>query len=439
MRVCALLGVLIPFLASADPLLDRARETVRARLDETPNVTCLLEIEREVFPTPSASHFQTRNRTRLEVSFVDGRELYAWPGEAFVEQPLTAFLGPGVASTGEFSTHGRTVFLDPRTEFVSVREPQRRGVRVYDYQVPVEASRYVYMVGGRPIVTAYRGTVHIDEMSAQVTQFELVATSGGSASGIRETETAIRYEVAQVSGREVWLPSVATLSVDLVAGPVGRNKMTYRDCRAYGADTTITFSASDDDVGTRRQATLATRIPKGEVLPIETTTTVSSEHSWAGDELTAIAYKALRVGRAVLIPKGAHVHGRILRLDTVDTTETLSGAGRRFRISELTLRLDRASWDGGCATIAATLQVVDRIPQMARTASSGGAQLPSSVLAWTRAATYESGRKMSQRGHGRFVVRGEMFIIEPGARMRWVTEEPSPASESENCSDRAAV
>ena len=68
---------------AADDLLDRARRNFAARLDRTPNFTCVLEIERAVYPNARSDRFRSRDRTRLEVSVVDGRELFAWPGEAF--------------------------------------------------------------------------------------------------------------------------------------------------------------------------------------------------------------------------------------------------------------------------------------------------------------------------------------------------------------------
>jgi len=79
-------GALLLFLASTTPAdpqepppLAPFKEKIRQDLAQIPNDTCLETIERYE-REPHAKPFKPVDTIRLEVSNVDGKELFAWPG-----------------------------------------------------------------------------------------------------------------------------------------------------------------------------------------------------------------------------------------------------------------------------------------------------------------------------------------------------------------------
>ena len=118
----SLVGLCPTGVDAQDDLLNKAKANFAKRLVSTPNFTCVLEIERSVYPTPTFPRAQSQDRYRVEVGVIDGKEHFAWPGEPFENLTLPDLLGPGLASSGEFSSHGRAVFQDRRTAITRAAE-----------------------------------------------------------------------------------------------------------------------------------------------------------------------------------------------------------------------------------------------------------------------------------------------------------------------------
>ncbi len=412
---------------AADPLLDRAKHNATERFATTPNFTCLLDIERTVYPTATSRRFLSRNRTRLEVSVVNGRELFAWPGEAFEERSLIDFLGQGLSSTGEFSSHGGTVFMDTRTEIERVAEQPSPKRVVYRYRVPVEASRYAIYTADRPLVTAYEGVFHVDPASAQVLRFEVNAPHPPPASGLARIAAAIDYAQVEVGGAPAWLPAEAEIEAQPFDGPVARNRLTFRSCRSFQAQSAISFGGTEAADAGGESAVELVAVPPGLKLPLELREAISSDRAWAGDPIAFVLYKNVKSGGETLLPKGAEVQGRVVRIETIDRTPSAAAKDKVVRLTEITLRLSEVRWAGHCAPLSATLGIVERMPQMARVDPAGHAVLSPSAYSANRASAYETAEGLSDIGSGIFIVYGELYLVRVGTRMRWITEAAPPS------------
>lgn len=392
------------------------------RLRAAADFTCVLEVERTTFASPAAKRFLTHEAARLEVSVVDGRELFAWPGDAFEERPLTDLLGPGLASTGEFSSHGRTTFTDPRTRIERIPEAPEPGRVAYRYAVERTASRYVLANETGNVLTSYEGVFHVDEETAQVTRFEVHVPQPPTGTGLARIANTIDYVRVDVGGRSTWLPSEARIEVEAAQGPVARNRLAFRSCRSYQSETTISFGGAEQDAVEEAGETVNRfLIPEGVDLRIAQTSSLSSDRAWAGDRFDAELYRPAKLPGGETIPKGAKVRGRVVGLRTTDVTEEISMKDRVQRTTAVTLKLNELRWSGRCAPIGATLELVQRIPQMARVSPGGVAVSGRLLSASNRAAVYETAPQMSSPGSGSFVVFGEFYLIREGTRMQWNT------------------
>lgn len=422
MRAIASIALLAIGVAEAqDPLLDRVRRIAAERLANTPNFTCVLEIERSVYPSATSPRFLTRDRTRLEVSVVDGRELFAWPGESFEERPLTDFLGPGVASTGEFSAHGLTVFGDPRTTIEPAPGDQAGGRSSYSYRVPVEASQYVVHTAGRPHTASYEGVFHVDNQSAQVLGFEVNVPKPPAGTGIARVATVVDYAQTEVGGSTVWLPSTAEIEVESAQGPTARNQLRFPSCRSFQAETTIRFFDEGDAGSATESAVQNVTLPQGLELPLELRDPISSDRAWAGDRFSAVSYKSVKAPGDLLILKGAEVSGRVVRIETIDRSRAGETKEKVRRLTAISLQLAEIRWGDSCAPISATLELVERIPQMGRLDPSGRVELNRTRFSTNRAIAYDTRAELSEPSLGTFIVHGEFYLIRTGARMRWIT------------------
>jgi hypothetical protein len=403
----------------ADPLLAKARQAMRERLANTPNYACVLEIDRAVYPTRTQERYRSKELARLEIAVVGGREQFAWPGDSSTQESIEALLGPGLSSTGEFSAHGRSTFLDPRSSIERLPDARQTesGKTGYAYRVPIEASRYMVAGGRSESPAPYAGQLWVGTDSGELERFEVQVSEPPANSGFRRIDSFVTYEARQVSGRPAWLPSEARIVVESAGGRVFRNDLRFLGCRAFQAEATIRFDAESLDAVESSGSLRNVDAPAGLELSLEFETAFDSKTTRAGDRFEARLLEP--AGAGALLPKGASIHGRVRRLALIDGG---SGRGAR-RVTTFTLELLEARWEGHCGRLSGTLRIVDKIPKMAPV-NPDGLQLPKAFFNSERALGYRTTPRMSAKGFGTFVVLGELYAIPKGARMKWKTEAP---------------
>ncbi len=230
-----------------------------------------------------------------------------------------------------------------------------------------------------------------------------------------------------MGGTVVWLPSTARIEVESAQGLVARNQLSFASCRSFQTETTIRFSDEEEANVATRSARRQVVVPAGLILPLELRDAIGSDRSWAGDRFAAVVYKNVKAPGDVLIPKGAEVSGRVIRIETIDQTRDGVTKEKVRRLTAISLQLAEVRWDDNCAPLSATLQLIERIPQMARIDPGGRAELDPTSISSNRASTYDTRTEMSDPGLGTFIVHGELYLVRKGARMRWVTQS-APAT-----------
>src|SRR5258707_15542148 len=93
-------------------LLDRVRLKVRENLTRLPNYTCIETIERAARRKPT-DKFTISDHIRLEVAYVEGKELFGWPGAAKIEEPDIRKFVRGAIGNGDFAITPRNIFFTP--------------------------------------------------------------------------------------------------------------------------------------------------------------------------------------------------------------------------------------------------------------------------------------------------------------------------------------
>src|SRR5690348_459970 len=91
--------------------LTRIRTQMARTLAHLPDYTCRETIERALRRPPS-NRYENRDTLRVDVAYLNGRELYAWPGDRLGERTLFDMVPDGSIATGNFGMLGRAVFAD---------------------------------------------------------------------------------------------------------------------------------------------------------------------------------------------------------------------------------------------------------------------------------------------------------------------------------------
>ena len=231
-----------PFFAGAQVVetpdqiaLLSAKEKVLASLEAIPNYTCLQAIERVRTSGERARRpdglppaidallelAESSEKLRVEVGFVDDKELYSWPGEdRFEEKSLPEMVGFGFTSSGTFATALRTAFLVNTEMFRPAGEENVKGRRAlrYDYRGEGAGRGLVLGDGKRYTEIPYDGSLWIDGATFDVLRLRIRAEDPPSLPGISEIWGQLDYVATGIGNDSFLVPQLSRMLVRSSAG-----------------------------------------------------------------------------------------------------------------------------------------------------------------------------------------------------------------------------
>ena len=333
----ALLGAATPAqeLTPEILLLARIKVHMEQNLKRLPNYTCLQTIERSRRLKPGHK-FELVDALRLEVAMVGNKELFAWPGaKNFEDRDLHELVQGGAIGNGNFGLHAYSIFLTGGPSFTHVGERDldgRKTVR-YDYRVPLLSSGYKIKSPPKEARVGYHGSFWVDARTLDLVRLEVVADDIPAELEIAQARSSIGYARVKIHDEEFLLPASSELLMVDLGGNESRNHTTFTACRQFAGESVLSFD--EPPPGGTSETPAATReisLPAGLAVELQLETPVDSEQSYVGDPVTAVVTGNVKKDGAIVIPKGAQVHGRITRLERVSHGDALVNIGLRFHI-----------------------------------------------------------------------------------------------------------
>ena len=296
-------------------LLARIRTRMTQTLARLPDYTCRETIERSV-QKPGATRFENRDLLRVDVAYLNGRELYAWPGERFGEKSLLEMVPGGAIGTGNFGALGRAVFADNGPVFMYEGRSAQNGrnqVR-YSFQVPLGRSNYAIHNGQRAAMVAYHGWFTADAETGDVIAFEVEANEIP-----RELETLqgiehVEYARSHIGNSDYLLPGTSETVITDLKGEVSRNHITLERCREYAGESTVTFGEPGAVPAARPLPAPPPAFEARVELHLRITTPIDPGVTAIGDRIRA---EVTREVRRPLIPVGSIATLRVIGMETV--------------------------------------------------------------------------------------------------------------------------
>jgi hypothetical protein len=297
-------------------LLMRIRQRMAENLARLPNYTCRETIERTAAAAGS-HHFTLIDRLRLEVAYVSGRELYAWPGAAkFDDRPIEEIVGDAAAiGSGSFAMHARVVFTTNAPQFTYDGEEQREGRRIvrFRFQVSLEKSRYAIQTGTKPVTVPYRGYFEADAATFAPLTLEVEGVDLPAGLKLRSASEIMRYGQARIGDTDFLLPIGSELVMIAATGHESRNRTSFEQCRQYAGESTVRFDVVDGDSAAGPSAA-PIDVPTGVSLEAMLRDRIAYATAARGDPVYAVVSGDVKRGGHVIVPKGAVVVGRITRV-----------------------------------------------------------------------------------------------------------------------------
>jgi hypothetical protein len=227
--------------------LSRIKRQAKAEVLRLPDFACVETINR-FQRQPGSEVFKPMDTVRMEVAFVDGKELVSPVGGsgAFQEMDLGALVrGGGVIGTGAFSAMARNLFVNDNgrvTGWEEERILERPAIR-YDFVIPEMMSGYRVSSAGASGTVGLEGAFWADAETLELLRIEERAVDIPLNLDIRDISTTVTYARTHIGASDVLLPRWAETLMTHTNGWRGRNAIEFSGCREYVAESVIRFDS----------------------------------------------------------------------------------------------------------------------------------------------------------------------------------------------------
>ena len=303
--------------STTDTLLAGIRQKMRETLTRLPDYTCRLTVERSNGPRKSR-HLRPVDTVRIEVGYLDGKELYAWPGQKFGSAKLEDMMPAGGAvGTGDFALHVRWIFLSNAATFTYSGRNTRDGHETMEFQYVVPRARSHYVLRSGPEhqeVVGYHGSFRVDAKTLLLERLVIAIDEIPPKLRISSAGSELTYAVTRIGGADFLLPHSSELYIVDANGRENRNVTRFEQCRQYLGESVVSFADPAPDVADSPKTVTEVQLPAGVRMEITLQTTLDGTRAAIGDPFKAVVSRDAVKAGIVIIPKGAKVTGRITRI-----------------------------------------------------------------------------------------------------------------------------
>jgi hypothetical protein len=164
---------------------------------------------------------------------------------------------------------------------------------------------------------AFHGAFWVDVESLDLMRLEVHAADIPDRLGLARASDAMDYARVDIGTSNFLLPKSSELNFLGLSGDESRNRTEFTGCRQYVGESSLRFeteaAAPSKSTGGASQAriTLAPRMP----IELSLDTEIDPETAAIGDPLKAVLASPVKDGDVVIVPSGAPVAGRVVRIE----------------------------------------------------------------------------------------------------------------------------
>ncbi|MCU0226097.1 MAG: hypothetical protein MUF01_00540 [Bryobacterales bacterium] len=447
--VLSLLALLVGFAhlapgQDANPLPSRddawvaSRDAMQAALLRLGNLTCIQNIRREFNRPglPGRKSGRGEDFSRLQVSTIEGKEYFAYPGDQTAVTNPSLLLKTGMSGTGVFSGYAQTLFVRQPFSLLKLagRETwQGRPVLRFEFNFDHLRERLDITRAGRSSSVSVGGEFLVDEADHLLRVLKIRSLDPLPELAVRSVEYDLLWSIVQDAGaapgsQPLLIPERVDMRLTLFNGEVERNEIQLTQCRQFLVETSLRFDAeepSEDALHSSQsphtqQPPAAIRLtgpsvlPEGGELQMALESPVNLAQAAVGDAVLARLTQAVSFPNGPTLAAGTLAELRIRRLERMAKPEPHAVVW----IELSALRANDAVYLG-----LAQLERRDRIRGMADRLETKVQTGISTMWDQTRAidAVSEELIYPSIPGVGAFLFRGEPGALPAGFKMTWRT------------------
>lgn len=291
------------------------------------------------------------DRLRIELSLFNGKDMFSWPGGASFDSELDNLITDGATLSGVLGPFDVSVLMndaDPSLfHFERTLTAFGATVAEYSYKVPAERSHLVVPdASGKRHPVAYDGFFLVDVSTGDLRRLCVELKQFPADTQLFQGAVATDYGTQTIADTMASVPLTSTMRLLFKEGQLAVNNMRYVDCHQFRAESTLHFkpvAEIDEATKSKSISEQLPAIPKNRSVKLALNAPIDSNTAAAGDPVEAHVANTLKGKNGqVVIPAGAIVRGRILRLIHY------APPANSF---DLVLKFDRLQAGGGTASI----------------------------------------------------------------------------------------
>jgi hypothetical protein len=228
---------------NADPLLEKARESVLNFTEVLPNYLAKQMTTRFV-GNGKNDRWQPQDNFVADVVYQDGKESYknvmlnGKPAKGKIEET-------GAWSRGEFGTTLRDLFHPATAATFRARGNAtivNRKAKYYDFTVAQENSHWQIGIAGQTYYPEYKGSIWIDIETGRVLRLEKQGRKIPEGFPIDTIESAIDFDFVKIGGGSYLVPVHSESLACQRGGDCNKNVLDFRNYRKFGAQSDLILS-----------------------------------------------------------------------------------------------------------------------------------------------------------------------------------------------------
>jgi len=309
-----------------DPLLAKISSNAIENQRVLPNYTCSETIER--FEKPGKNKpFERMDIVRLEVAYVEGKELFGWPGSSSLREPEMSKLVSGATGNGDFGLLPKVIFVKRSAAIGAAAVTEHQGKVAWRYDYRVAADKHAFRVTG-PIGSAdvgFHGSFWVDAATLDVLRIEGLADDIRADTGLLSVDLVVDYARTAIGRSTFLLPVGSERTIIGLHDITHRNVTRFSDCRQFVGESVLTFGDPLPAPGSviapppRTDANL----PNDFVVGVRIETPIDSQSSAVGDIVKAVLRSPVMDHHEAVLPKGARLMARVARLERLASSVAL--------------------------------------------------------------------------------------------------------------------
>lgn len=227
-------------------MLGKVKARAAENLRRLPNYTCTETIDRSLRLGRKAK-LRPEDTVRLNVAYVEGKELFGRPGDRRIDQSDIGRLVDKPIGNGQFALFVKSIFLGQRGTFGFSVKTKLEGKQAFrfDYTIPlVQSGLRIQSAVGEAIV-GYSGSFWVARDTLDLMRLIVSGDDLPPQIKMASDVTTIDYGPVSIGGTIFLLPLRSTWETKDVFGSEARNILTFENCHEFIGESVLKFGDTE--------------------------------------------------------------------------------------------------------------------------------------------------------------------------------------------------